>query len=543
MENFPGPNPEMSPAEGGTKRSKKRSKRRVNVSLGPMVRADGASVEGASEKPTREGAREPISLDRELVKLMVRRKLQEGRGSREEGEPETDKILSEDGMPHAPVDRSELLGDAAIEVAKDESTIEQLQESSEDDHEEEQVQSGEMAYEQLHDYEVGANEFIGDVVISLRGPVEEHIVSSESFPEKVVELSGRPVRRTARLTEAGPPTEHPGLATGEVAPIPAGAGGGDLPPPQPPEVLGASSDEPPERSTTAEAFTAMRNRLERERNIYVDYGAPAEIVNHRAVEAEDRVTKEELDDAVYYATKAGQNRGVAAGLLVGAGYEHFKHKRREKKAEEEYRAQTKQFKKAEQTSKIHAEEQEQRNNELERRLQTAEPAIGEVEGRPQKQSVEQAHAEKQPVIVPKQAEAESLQVPPEHYMQASAWHSIEIDAKTGRPVENPTFAYGEEYHKERAQESMPVVQDGTTTRETIARPVAAGQQNSSLPGDSMSLPPVGLPSASTQGPPPSVNTKAVRPTAKTNAGQTTGPLWPWLVALLAIIISLVLILR
>jgi hypothetical protein len=41
-----------------------------------------------------------------------------------------------------------------------------------------------------------------------------------------------------------------------------------------------------------------------------------------------------------------------------------------------------------------------------------------------------------------------------HRLEHSVWHSIEVDSKTGRPVENPTFDYGLEYNREQAPEHI-----------------------------------------------------------------------------------------
>jgi hypothetical protein len=45
-----------------------------------------------------------------------------------------------------------------------------------------------------------------------------------------------------------------------------------------------------------------------------------------------------------------------------------------------------------------------------------------------------------------------LQIPPGHHLQRSSWHTIEVD-KLGRAVENPVFAYGEEFQHEQHQET------------------------------------------------------------------------------------------
>lgn len=51
--------------------------------------------------------------------------------------------------------------------------------------------------------------------------------------------------------------------------------------------------------------------------------------------------------------------------------------------------------------------------------------------------------------------AEETYQPPEgRRVEASAWHRIEVDEKTGRAVENPSLEYGEEFKLEQSQEKL-----------------------------------------------------------------------------------------
>lgn len=49
---------------------------------------------------------------------------------------------------------------------------------------------------------------------------------------------------------------------------------------------------------------------------------------------------------------------------------------------------------------------------------------------------------------------EPLEVSPDRRVETSSWHRIEIDKKTGKAVENPELAYGEEFQREQHQEQL-----------------------------------------------------------------------------------------
>ena len=51
------------------------------------------------------------------------------------------------------------------------------------------------------------------------------------------------------------------------------------------------------------------------------------------------------------------------------------------------------------------------------------------------------------------AEQLSKPLPQQHRLEHSAWHTIEVDKKTGRVVEQPVFEYGQEFQREVRQET------------------------------------------------------------------------------------------
>jgi hypothetical protein len=67
--------------------------------------------------------------------------------------------------------------------------------------------------------------------------------------------------------------------------------------------------------------------------------------------------------------------------------------------------------------------------------------------------------------LPKEAQEimERLQPAKDHHFEQSAWHNIEVDNKTGRAVEKPTFSYGEAFRDEQRTEANAFHTDGAVT--------------------------------------------------------------------------------
>ncbi|HUD10707.1 MAG TPA: hypothetical protein VMR28_03485 [Candidatus Saccharimonadales bacterium] len=65
---------------------------------------------------------------------------------------------------------------------------------------------------------------------------------------------------------------------------------------------------------------------------------------------------------------------------------------------------------------------------------------------------------------------QQLQTSSDRHLEQSAWHNIEVDNKTGKAVEQPSFAYGEEFKHEQRQEA---VTDENPEDDEVA--VASGQ--------------------------------------------------------------------
>ncbi|HSX07874.1 MAG TPA: hypothetical protein VLG11_03180 [Candidatus Saccharimonadales bacterium] len=192
-----------------------------------------------------------------------------------------------------------------------------------------------------------------------------------------------------------------------------------------------------------------------------------------------------INNKLQYAESAARATGDAVtGLVAGwALARTFKNRRMIRNQERETK---KQFAKQERANTELTEQNAQLRQRLDRaestsaasmaqqampnRFRPAAGAPGETLG------VKPPQAEKQPAPAPEQAEAairqETLETPPEHEVVRSGWHSIELDSKTGKAVENPTgFEYGEAFQRERRSEQLQdKTQDANTPQSMAAAP-------------------------------------------------------------------------
>jgi hypothetical protein len=307
---------------------------------------------------------------------------------------------------------------------------------------------------------------------------------------------------------------------------------------------------------------AYRRYNEREQGVRREYDANNQLV-----------TKRELDDAVYSTARVHQARGLVAGVVLGGAIEHFRHRRREKKEAKFLKRQTKalvELRKTHEDQHFYFTEQAAQRAEDARRIEAATQRADRAEKRLHVQKVSerqpaerpvglrQAEATQQPaeaVRVPEITKAPALEapellaIPREHVLQSSAWHSIEIDKRTGLPVENPAFAYGQEYYHERAPETRAADRRSAVAGEVAlvaAAHATSGVNDASAQGERGPVPATAIPSATRQGPPPA--TQRAKATANNFRDQIRGssaggPLWPYLVALVVILFCLVVLLR
>ena len=229
--------------------------------------------------------------------------------------------------------------------------------------------------------------------------------------------------------------------------------------------------------------------------------------------------------------------------------QHFYYAEQEKQQEENRR----QLQAAEQRSAT-AEQQLREQRVSERRTTERFVTMQETTA---KQQAEAAKIREVPIAKGDVLEEPGrLEIQQEHVLQSSAWHSIEIDKRTGRPVENPTFMYGREYYRERAHETGPVSRRNAAAGEVAL--VAAsrggggsdggatggGSNSAGTQGSSAPMPAI-IPNATTQGPPARQRAKDAASNVRDQltAPSAAGPIWPYLVALVVILFCLVALLH
>ncbi len=392
-----------------------------------------------------------------------------------------------------------------------------------------------------------------------------------------------------RMPEVEPPATVQPAA--EFVPLPSlggtgGNGGRNLPPsggnrevPSPGGGSGNGGEQPPEFGGVAgvspqplyqewDPARIYREHIEREAQ-----AAPVSFAGGVSP-SEQVVTKREHNNALYRAEKTGQNRGVAAGLVAGWWLgRRFLRKKMTREFAAKTKEQDKKINQTETTLHFSQEEQAKQRSEIERqrlelnryqaavssqqaertraaalaggtlsRVAERHPGAPEQRERREQQPVvqrpEQAQVQPNRVALEPQSENQ-VAVPPEHVIQSSAWHHIEVDTRTGRPVETPSFQYGQEYYRERAQEAMPIAQRNAAAGEVAL--VAATAAGASGGDDTTAAKPSGSsgqPGASSSSSPyiPSANTQGA-PTPQPGR-SSSGPIWPYLVALVVIVLCL-----
>jgi hypothetical protein len=651
MEGFPTPHEPGSTndAERGTgKRSK-----RAQLRFGAIAKVEGQGQEKPQANPAQEGAprerrfglfeRPEAEQAAQATEPKKEKKAEQGQASKAEaqaaaiaaeleGEPGSGRLPSAEADEPTDTAGTEAKPKAATE-AKDNASQKPVSEQAAAAKQAEQDGYTPLPEQELPPTALGGGEFI----IDLLQPAGERVIDLHASPEAAPDTSevdaatapaaAEPqpaVRREAPVFRRQLEQQH--QARAEAAPdepaddviVPPFVNR-DMPElpgvPSQPEYRAYSTQPMPEAqpqpheayadyaSVPPELLVQQPGRYETDETGFGMPALPIAPAAQRAVPTGEVFSRQDMEDAVYGATKAGVSRGAATGLLVGGVYEHFKHKRREKKQEKRMHEQAKRLEEARQEYRFAAAQQELRQSATERALQASErqlrehavaaAAIGPEKrfvaapapqsGGSERLSMLAAGSRERPIIPlgfaaeraamgperpqpgtteqqrPPQAEqvpADLLEVPPEHRLETSSWHTIEVDAKTGKPVETPTFQYGHEYYRERAQENTPAAQRNSATGE-IALVAAAlggiaggaaphGQPGSGSGGNMAGAGNQVVPSAETHGKPSPAAPSGVMPKngRKSNAAKTTAgagddkPLWPWVVALAAIVICI-----
>jgi hypothetical protein len=514
---------ELNAHESGDEKKNKRSKKGAAVRLPNGIVPVEKPFEGTQTKPA-----ELSAIEKMLADLAAKRAETTSKPNEEIEKPvdrveAPDEADSEDDPSMSEEDRINL---KAVEPAPQESAdVEQAYRSHDESSQavvenDELTNEGDETYEPLSIRELEPVELSGgEVVIHLNGegPVAERVILLQ--PE-TAEVSNQLEQHVEPPLRSQPMQQH---LTREHSNAEPEAGTGSVPPPPPPE-----RPEPmhmPEEPQRPELVTTYPPEAIRLRDM-----APF------APSSEKPANKQDVEDALYYAEKAGQRRGLLTGLLVGGAYEHFKHKRREKKTEKRQKQQSRQLEEVrkdfavrEQEQAKHLTERDHQYNALEKRLENS------ITGEKPTKSIAEA-----PLLAD---EAEQMRIPEDHRLETSAWHSIEVDAKTGKPVENPTFQYGHEYYRERSHEATPTAHRNAAAGEValVAAAIAGQEGSEQLPAPA-SLPII--PSATTQGPPSTSNQDEKDPATKSpKVPSTTGPIWPWVVTLVVIVLLLAILIR
>jgi|GEM_PF-2690951 len=283
------------------------------------------------------------------------------------------------------------------------------------------------------------------------------------------------------------------------------------------------------------------------RTPHAEVVAPAETAL-RPVSADAKpATQAELQSALHTAVQTGEHRGLATGILAGGVYEHFKHKRREKKKDKQLQRQYTQLEQIREDFNRGIQFQKASNAQAERELRPRlqEQARQNAENQARFTTLEKRFdthpdSKKAAPKIAEQSDTEQLVIPDDHQLETSAWHAIEIDKKTGRPAEEQSFQYGQEYHRERAAETAAAALQadtagggGAVSAVSVAHAHPADDDGTGHTG----VPPI--PSATMQGPP----TRSAQPKAPKRTDTTNTPLWPWVTALVIIVICLMIVLR
>ncbi|MEO6760760.1 MAG: hypothetical protein ABI220_00070 [Candidatus Saccharimonadales bacterium] len=438
----------------------------------------------------------------------------------------------------------------------------------------------------IRDNQFSSSKSIESIPESLSGNEANPLVELANDDERSVGLPGDFER------DASEPAEESTVE--RLAP----AGGGDVPPVVPPEDprSAESSPEPERRPTPTNASAIESSTTETtDRGLYADSpeaslsGLSNVTVNEHlantpfATERSPNEVQKAIEDAEYYAEKRGQNRGVLSGLLVGGWYEHRKHKKREKRQAKQLKNQASRLEVVETDQNV-LRQQLEREKAVNRGLESAQQRSAlersvatdrtnqSMEFRPvdtpnrererregrdwseNRSSTERftATETKRPSqaeklkdypegVVDRVSEDEPVKLPEGRRVENSAWHRIEVDSKTGKVVDKPTLEYGEEYYHERRQETAPVDSNTKSAAGEVALVAAALNDNKSNRPDndqSSTLTPTSLSTTGQEPGPASTTRKAVQAVQ-----QTTGSLWPYVLALVVVIIAIILVTR
>ncbi|MFZ2513082.1 MAG: hypothetical protein WAW63_01340 [Candidatus Saccharimonadales bacterium] len=205
-----------------------------------------------------------------------------------------------------------------------------------------------------------------------------------------------------------------------------------------------------------------------------------------------------IEDATDYAYRRGRNKGLVAGLLVGGGIEHIRHKRREKRMEKKFAAERREQKRSIENIRwdhIRETEAQKVRDEAAARFQRAERVAPATQERAVsaatmlEKRIERTEEDKKPrpltkaELIELERQREQIEVGQGNRIEHSAWHSVEVD-RHGKAVQETALDYGHEYYKERAKEVDPVSKQHVDVAAGEVALVAAALHASSPPASS-----------------------------------------------------------
>ena len=349
----------------------------------------------------------------------------------------------------------------------------------------------------------------------------------------------------------------------------AGGDGGSGEPPEPPETLFPFAHEPPEPPRSPGQSATYGGHPE-PAAVFRHY-AEQDALAHQAVDAppggimpngERLLTEREAEEQAMYAQRRGVGSGVASGLVLGWWLRGRRAKRREKRAAKKHKAEVRKLEKAQESQRWVAEAQGEKQAETERKLQymerrrqetQTEYRAAEAAASAEQLARKQLEAQRTPEInLSRVAEqpAEQIEVPDGDRLKRSEWLTTQVDVRTGRPVEQPSFHYGREYYRERAAENMPIAHRNAAAGEvalvaaSIDNGRPAGKSDDAAGGaTSPQAQPQGaqstahIPDATSSGPPPQI------PRTRSGDRQSDSSVWLYVAALLVIAVLLYVVLR
>lgn len=502
-----------SPEIGNDKKEDKKRKKSVRFGV-PVakVETEQSDKETAEKKP-------PKRVSEALADSLIAKEEKEAKEAPDEDKNEEPRILVPEAKEETPQDTSV----AETETVEPEAVPEQDTEG----------------YEEMLEQELQPNQLGTEFVVSLSGdgPITEHVIplrGEAPVEELPAEMPEQPAAEPYPVFTRQPEQQHQAGAVEVPEPIPAASGGGEVPPVPPentPRTSGSAED--PGRPE-AMPIIAPVEELQPYQPAEEAGGSALPNVSQQKRSGEWPATKKDIDEALHRSAQIHEQRGLVSGLLVGTWFANRGLRRRQKQEGKELSRQGRELKQLREEIQATSLAQQSHETNSTARFSNVEKRL-DNKSTPEKLSNQAEQKSGQRQVEADEQTLEQLNIPSDHRLETSAWHSIEVDNKTGKPVEQPTFNYGREYYRERAQEAKPHPDREAATGEAALLAAAQAQSGSNLPP---ALSSAQIPSASMQGSPSTSRTQTSGQSQNSSRSQA-GPIWPWIVALVGVVIALI----